>query len=105
MRSIIAIQENQISVEQIKRLEDVIRQIYAERVGPHKLTIVWNVADTKHTVTNREWSRSSACSIAVPNGFQLDKRQDLLLELERQWRAVTGQHPDRCPSRPLTKTR
>lgn len=94
MRSVIAIQENQISLEQIKRLEAVIRQSYAEYVGDHKLTIVWNVADAKHTVTNRAWSRSSACSIAVPNGFPLDKRQAFLLELERRWRAVTGQHPD-----------
>jgi hypothetical protein len=94
MRSIIAIQEAQIPLEQLKQLEVVIRQTYAEYVGDHKLTIVWNVADTKHTVTNREWSRSSACSIAVPNGFSLDKRQEFLLELERRWRAVTDQHPD-----------
>ncbi len=94
MRSIIAIQEGQITLDQIKQLEAALRKVYAELVGPHKLTVIWNVAAAKHTVTDLQWSRSSACSISVPDGFTLDKRQGFLLELDRQWREITGQHPD-----------
>ncbi|MCV6584839.1 MAG: hypothetical protein OIF47_04835 [Marinibacterium sp.] len=94
MRSIIAIQEGQLSLDQLKQLETVVRRVYAEHIGDYELSIVWTVADKKHTVTDRQWSRSSACTIAVPNGFPLDKRQTFLLALEGEWRAVTGQHPD-----------
>lgn len=94
MRALIAIQEGQISLDQIKQLEAVLRDLYAKHVGPQALTIIWNVADSQHTITNRAWSRSSACSLPVPNGFSDAKREALLLELDRNWRAITGQHPD-----------
>ncbi|MBO9413575.1 MULTISPECIES: hypothetical protein [unclassified Ruegeria] len=94
MRSLIAIQDGQISLEQIKQLEAALRDLYRQHVGPDKLTVIWNVADAQHTITDRKWSRSSSCSVAVPDGFSNDKRETFLLELDRTWRAITGQHPD-----------
>lgn len=94
MRSLIAIQEGQISLLQIKALEEMLRGLYAEHVGAQKLTIIWNVAAKQHTITDRRWSRSSTVSMEVPDGFDTQRRQALLLEIEKRWRVVTGQHPD-----------
>lgn len=94
MRALVAIQEGQISLGQIKQLEQAVRALYAQHVGPQKLTIIWNVADEQHTITDRKWSRSSSFSVAVPNGFSNDKREAFLLALDKAWRAITDQHPD-----------
>lgn len=94
MRSLIAIQEGQISLMQIKALQEMLRTLYAEHVGVEKLTIIWNVAAKQHTITDRRWSRSSTVTMEVPDGFNTQQRQALLLDIEKRWRAVTGQHPD-----------
>ncbi|CAD0187231.1 hypothetical protein RUESEDTHA_04143 [Ruegeria sp. THAF57] len=94
MRSLIAIQEGQITLDQIKELEAMLRQHYAQHIGPHKLTVLWNVAATHHTITDREWSRSSNVTMEVPDGLPEDQRQHFLETLDRSWRKVTGQHPD-----------
>ena len=94
MRSLIAIQEGQISLSQIQKLEATLRQLYVRHVGLQKLTIIWNVADAQHTITDRKWSRSSACSVAVPDGFDEDRRKAFLSDLDEAWRKITGQHPD-----------
>lgn len=94
MRSLIAIQEGQISLEQIKRLEGVLRKLYADHVSDEKLTIIWNVAAKQHTITDRKWSRSSTVSVEVPDNFETQKREAFMLETDKAWRAVTGQHPD-----------
>lgn len=96
MKSLIAIQEGQIPLVQIKALEAMLRQLYSLHVGPQKLTVIWNIAAKQHTITDRKWSRSSACSVAVPNGFNEDRRLAFLLELDGKWREITGQHPDQC---------
>ncbi|MCV6597493.1 MAG: hypothetical protein OIF40_10490 [Mangrovicoccus sp.] len=94
MRSIIAIQEGQISLEQIKELEAVVRRNYAQFIGPEKLTIIWNIAAKQHTITDRRWSRSSTVTLEVPDGFDKETRERFLTTLEGEWRQVTGQHPD-----------
>ena len=94
MRSLIAIQEGQISVEQIKALEGVVRKLYAEHVCEEKLTIIWNVAAKQHTITDRRWSRSSTVSMEVPDGFETQRREAFMLEVDKSWREITGQHPD-----------
>ncbi|MCG7572522.1 hypothetical protein MHM39_02990 [Phaeobacter sp. CNT1-3] len=94
MKSLIAIQEGQIPLEKIKQLEATLREVYAQHVSDGKLTIIWNVADRQHTITDRRWSRSSACSVSVPDGFCGDKREAFLLDLDKRWRAISGQHPD-----------
>lgn len=94
MRSLIAIQEGQISIERIKALEAMVRRLYAEHVSSDALTIIWNVADKKHTITDRQWSRSSTMSVAVPDGFDKDKREAFLSAVDKAWREITGQHPD-----------
>lgn len=105
MKSLIAIQEGQIPLVQIKALEAKLRRLYALHVGPQKLTIIWNVAAKQHTITDRKWSRSSACSVAVPNGFDDDRRLAFLLDLDRSWREITGQHPDQCSFVAFDETR
>lgn len=94
MRSLIAIQEGQISLEQIKALEEVVRKLYAEHVSDEKLTIIWNIAAKQHTITDRRWSRSSTVSMEVPDGFETQRREAFMLEVDKAWRAITGQHPD-----------
>ncbi|MBO9407876.1 hypothetical protein J7399_10580 [Shimia sp. R9_1] len=94
MRSLIAIQEGQISLEQIKALEEVLRKLYAEHICDDKLTIIWNIAAKQHTITDRKWSRSSTVTMEVPDGLETQKREAFMLEVEKSWRAVTGQHPD-----------
>lgn len=96
MKSLIAIQEGQISLVQIKALEAMLHQLYRLHIGPRKLTVIWSIAAKRHTITDRKWSRYSACSIAVPNGFDEDRRLAFLLELDGKWREITGQHPDQC---------
>jgi len=94
MRSLIAIQEGQISLEQIRALETMLRKLYAEHIGPGKLTVIWNVAARQHTITDRKWSRSSTVTMEVPDGLETQRREAFLLECEKSWRDVTGQHPD-----------
>ncbi|MDA4845157.1 hypothetical protein [Hoeflea poritis] len=94
MRSLIAIQEGQISLEQIKALEKMLRKLYAEHIGPEKLTVIWNVAARQHTITDRKWSRSSTVTMEVPDGLETQRREAFMLECEKSWREVTGQHPD-----------
>ena len=94
MRSLIAIQEGQISIEQIKALEEVVRKLYAEHVCDDKLTIIWNIAAKQHTITDRRWSRSSTVTMEVPDGFETQRREAFMLEVEKSWRKITGQHPD-----------
>jgi hypothetical protein len=94
MRSLIAIQEGQISLAQIKALEGVIRGLYAQHVCDEKLTIIWNVAARQHTITDRRWSRSSTISMEVPDGFPTQKREAFMLAVDQGWRKITGQHPD-----------
>ncbi|WP_170755688.1 hypothetical protein [Ruegeria lacuscaerulensis] len=94
MRSLIAIQEGQISLEQIKALEEVVRKLYAEHICDDKLTIIWNVAAKQHTITDRRWSRSSTVSMEVPDGFETQRREAFMLEVDKCWRKITGQHPD-----------
>lgn len=96
MKSLIAIQEGQIPLVQIKALEAMLRQQYARHVGWQKLTVIWNVAMQQPTITDRKWSRSSACTVAVPEGFDEKRRLAFLLELDGKWREITGQHPDQC---------
>jgi hypothetical protein len=105
MRSLIAIQDGQISLAQIKQLEASVRDLYRQHIGPHKLTVIWNVADAQHTITDRKWSQSSSCSVAVPDGFSNAKRETFLLELDRNWRAITGQHPDQTSFVAFDETR
>lgn len=105
MRALIAIQDGQISVEQIKKLEQIVRALYAEHVDARKLTLIWNVADRQHTITNRKWSHSSAFSIGVPDGFPGNKREAFLMALDQNWRAVTGQHPDQTSFAAMDETR
>lgn len=94
MRSLIAIQEGQISIEQMKLLEQVVREHYAKHVCDEKLTIIWNIAAKQHTITDRRWSRSSTVSMEVPDGFETQRREAFMLEIDKGWRAITGQHPD-----------
>ncbi|MCT4554570.1 MAG: hypothetical protein N4A53_07780 [Pelagimonas sp.] len=94
MRSLIAIQEGQISIEQMRSLETVVRSLYAEHVCDEKLTIIWNIAARQHTITDRRWSRSSTVSMEVPDGFATQRREAFMLEIDKSWRAITGQHPD-----------
>lgn len=105
MRSLIAIQEGQISIEQMKALEKVVREHYARHVCDEKLTIIWNVAAKQHTITDRRWSRSSTVSMEVPDGFQTQRREALMLEIDKSWRAITGQHPDQVSVGAFDKSR
>ena len=94
MRSLIAIQEGQLTLEQIKALEALVRELYARHVGSHKLTIFWNVAARHHTITDRKWSRSSTVTMEVPDGFDKERREAFLADIDRNWRKITQQHPD-----------
>jgi hypothetical protein len=105
MRSLIAIQEGQISLEQIKTLEGVVRKLYAEHVCDEKLTIIWNIAAKHHTITDRRWSRSSTVSMEVPDGFETQRREAFLLAVDHGWREVTGQHPDQVSVGAFDKSR
>lgn len=94
MRSLIAIQEGQINLAQIKQLEHEVRDAYQTHIGPQKLTIIWNVAAKQHTITDRHWSRSSTVTFEVPDGFPKDQREAFMLDCDKRWRAITQQHPD-----------
>jgi hypothetical protein len=41
----------------------------------------------------------------VPDGFSNAKRETFLLELDRNWRAITGQHPDQTSFVAFDETR
>lgn len=105
MRSLIAIQEGQISLEQIKKLEEMLRALYADHVCDEKLTIIWKIAAKHHTITDRKWSRSSTISVEVPDGFETQRREAFMLECEKNWRAITWQHPDQVSVGAFDKTR
>ena len=105
MRSLIAIQEGQISIAQMKSLEQVVRKLYAEHVCDEKLTIIWNIAAKQHTITDRRWSRSSTVSMEVPDGFETQRREAFMLEIDRSWREITGQHPDQVSVGAFDKSR
>ena len=105
MRSLIAIQEGQISIEQMKQLEEIVRKHYADHVCDEKLVIIWNIAAKQHTITDRRWSRSSTVSMEVPDGFETQRREAFMLEIDKSWRGITGQHPDQVSVGAFDKSR
>ncbi|MCG8443129.1 MAG: hypothetical protein MI723_15095 [Caulobacterales bacterium] len=94
MKSLIVIQEGQFSLDEIRALEAMLKRRYARHIGRRKLTVLWNVAARQHTITDRAWSRSSQVTMEVPNGLPVQEREALLAACEREWRELTGQHPD-----------
>ena len=94
MRAIITVQEDQFSIAKLKELEVIVHGLYAKHVSDEKLTVVWNVAGAGLAFTNRQPSRSSLVTFETPDGLPEDKREALLSACDKEWRALTNQHPD-----------
>lgn len=93
-KALIVIQDNQFTDTQIALLEKTVRKHYQHYVSQEKLMVIWNRIPSGQAFTNYQPSRSSVVTMECANGFAQKQRIALLEALEKDWRAISEQHPD-----------
>lgn len=88
------IQQDQFTDAQIGQLEALLRRHYAEHVSTAKAAVVWCVVPPGQAYTDYQVSQSSIVTMECENNFPQEKRIALLQACEKDWLAITGQHPD-----------
>ena len=93
-KALIVIQDAQITAEQVKQLDAIVKRHYQQHVSDEKLLTIWNRVPQGQAFTKYEDSRSSLVTMECQNGLAQNQRVALMQALEKDWRTVTGQHPD-----------
>ncbi|MAK45017.1 MAG: hypothetical protein CMN80_12835 [Spongiibacter sp.] len=93
-KALIIVQEQQLSQTDIRRLDSYIKQHYQRYIGTEKLLTIWNRIPAGQAFTKYEDSRSSLVTMECEKGLEQAKRVAMMKALEKDWLALTAQHPD-----------
>ena len=93
-KALIIVQEEQLSGQQIQRLDAFVKRRYRKHVSHDKLLTIWNRIPAGQAFTRYEDSRASLVTMECENGFEQSRRVALMQALDKDWRSVTGQRPD-----------
>lgn len=93
-KALITVQEEQISKDQIRQLDEIVKGHYEKYVSKQKLTTIWCRVPPGQAYTKYKPSESSLLTIECESGFPQQKRISFLTNLEKNWRKVTGQSSD-----------
>lgn len=91
---LVTIQQNQFSNQQIKDLQQVLLNHYQKHVSSEKPTVIWCIVPTGQAYTEYKPSQSSLVTMECCDNFPQSQRIAMLKDCERDWLAITGQHPD-----------
>ncbi|OJJ23905.1 hypothetical protein BKI52_06025 [marine bacterium AO1-C] len=90
-RALIAIGKGQFSKQQIRSLEQVIKQNYKRYVSTEKLMVLWNLVPQGNMYNDYQEQQPSIIAIECEEGFVQAKRVNLFQTCMQDWVAITQQ--------------
>ena len=89
-----SVQAGQFSDAEIRQLQARVLAQADAHLGRQGRAMIWCLIPPGQAYTDYQASRSSLLTIEAPNGLPQATRHALLQACERDWTAITGQHPD-----------
>ena len=90
-RALIAIGQDQFSRQQIRSLEQVIKQNYKRYVSSEKLMVLWNLVPQGNMYNDYQEQQPSIIALECDEGFAQEKRVNMFQACMQDWVAITQQ--------------
>ena len=90
-RALVTIGKNQFSKQQIRSLEQVIKQNYTRYISSEKLMVLWNLVPQGNMYNDYQEQQPSILAIECDEGLGQERRVNMFQACMQDWVAITEQ--------------